>query len=678
MISKQKRDKISTQALLEIQFARTYKQSRIGWWQKNEDMYYGRKRFLNSDNTQSVNPQSTQPTSSANVELGKMQSYVNTILSKIDSPLTFKYVKGTLADLKRAKYLNALKEKDANTGDWNFKDLLGKKQVVIYGRSIYCYYAESVTGYRSHLRNIDVYDFLIDPDGGGYDLDDALYLGAYGVTKNKQQLRDGKKAGIYIGTEVDNLLEMQGNNTEITQETINQQNRYANLGTQGTRVLYNPNIYKFWEWFTTYEGERYYLLMTDGGIAIRVEKLKDLFKSDMWPFWTYAAFPDLTEFWTPSYCDYTREIFQAQSITINQMLDNADRINKPQRAIDVNAIESLADLAYRRNGIIRMKNGADINKAFKIVETPALTSPMSVYQALEGIANTNSGVTSGDKGVAEEDKVGIYEGNQANSADKFGLLNKSYTQGYKRFARLYKEGVDEHLTKKVSIKILGPDGIDKTIYINRRDVKPSVDYDVLIESSNAEAQADAIDKKNKLTFMSSYKGDQNVNQKTLFEMQANIAGLSADEIRMLLDQSDYGEAELLSECDRDIEDLLAGKVIEPNRRANTAYAQRFLDYMNDHAEDMTADEFMLFEDYFNRLKEVVIKNMVSTLQQQLAKEAALQGQQGDGTGAPAESIKAEETIQPGALGQTPGQLETNEPSAQTPAPTSGEIPVYAG
>lgn len=670
-INKVTRDKICNQALQEIAFARNYKQSRISSWQKNEDMYYGRKRFANQDNSQRL---SDQATSAANVELGKMQNYVNTLLSKIDSPMTFKYVKGTLADLKRAKYLNALKDKDANLGDWNYKDLLGKKQAVIYGRAIYCYYADSYKDYCSHLYNTDVYMFLIDPDGGGYDLEQANYLGAYGVKRNKDQLKAGKKSGLYISKEVDELLSGQGNNTEATQETINAQNRYQNLGTQSTRILYNPDIFVFWEWYTTYEGERYYLLMTEQGKAIRVEKLTDIFKSGYWPFWTYAAFPDLTEFWTPSYCDYVREIFMAQSISINQMLDNADRINKPQRAIDVNAIESLADLAYRRNGIIRMKNGADINKAFKILETPALTSPIQLYSTLEGIANTNSGVTAGDKGVANEDKVGIYEGNQANSADKFGLFNKSYSQGYKRFAFLYRNGVEEHLTRKVAIKILGPNGIDKTIYVNRRDVKPKVDYDILVEASNAEAQADVVDKKNKLTFLGANAQNKLINQKVLFEMQASIAGMSSDEIRQLLDTSEYGEAELLSECDRDIEDLLAGREIRPNLRANTAYGQRMLDYMLDHQEDMSEEEFGRFVAYFEEIKKVILKNMANTLQAQLAKEGLRTGETAPQEGAPGQDIKAEETITPEVMGQSPEQLENNEPPAQTPPP--GGLPKY--
>ena len=95
------------------------------------------------------------------------------MLSKIDNPLTFKFKKRTMADYKRVQLINALKEQDANYNDWNYKDLLGKVDAIIYGRAIYAYYADSVDGYNSNLENVSVYDFLIDPSAGGYDIDVA-------------------------------------------------------------------------------------------------------------------------------------------------------------------------------------------------------------------------------------------------------------------------------------------------------------------------------------------------------------------------------------------------------------------------------------------------------------------------------------------------------------------------
>lgn len=658
-ISKQKRDKIIDQALKEIQFARTYKQGIIWRWWKNEDLYYGKKDNLyNGTIPENRNlPENAESRANVNIASAKTMSFVESVLSKIDTPLTFKFEKTTLADLKRVQLLNALKEKDASDDDWNFKDLLGKVDAIIYGRAIFAYHAENYNGYCAKLENVSVYDFLIDPSAGGFDIDNANYLGRYNIRKNKHELKKGKKAGIYIGSEVDALIGGSGNDANQTsQEDVNKQNKYAYIGSPANRTIQDPDMYKFWEWYTTYEGERYYLLLQEtSGIAIRCEPLLDLFKMDKkiddarFPFWSYAFMPNLTEFWTPSKVDYVREIFMAQSVNINQMLDNAERINKPQRAVDVKAIENISDLVYRRNGVIRVKPGVNVNNAFKIVETPQINTPIQVYNTLESIQQIESGITAASKGVAEEDKVGIYEGNQANTADRYGVWNKSYSQGYKRFAKLWKNEVEEKLTLKTAVKMLGNDGLEKSVFITKRDIKTKEDVDVLVESTNAELQSDAVDKRNKITFLSGYKGDPTVNQKQIFEKGATIAGFNNQEIRQLLDLSEYGEAEILSEAERDIEYLLSKKVIEPNEQANTAYAKHVLRYMRDHKEDMDEDTWVLFEDYFQRIEPIIIRNMGTQFTEQLAKDE----QQGKTSGA---SQLAD--INPQVEGQTQESLQS--------------------
>lgn len=665
MINKQTRDKIVSQALTEIQFSRTYKQGIIWRWWKNENLYYGKKdnQFYYSDtgSLNQTNNNQADARSNVNVASAKTVSFVETLLSKIDNPLSFKFKKATMADFKRAKLLNALKEKDANDDDWNFKDLLGKTEAIIYGRAIYHYMADSINGYQAHLENISVYDFLIDPSGGGFDLDKANYMGNWNVRLSKSDLMKGKKEGIYINSEVTRLINGSGNDAnQMTQEDINKENKYAYIGSPANRTIQDPNMFKFWEWYTTYDGDRYYLLMTENGECIRCELLRDLFKVDKklgdanFPFWSFAFMPNLTEFWTPSKVDVVREIFLAQGVSINQMLDNAEAINKPQRAVDVSSIENIADLVYKRSGVIRVKAGVDINKAFKILEVNSINTPISVYNTLEQIQQLESGITAAAKGIAEEDKVGIYEGNQANVADRYGVWNKSYSQGYKRFAKLWRYGVEDHLTMKTAVKILGSKGLEETIFITKRDVKPSADWDIVIESTNAEEQADVIDKRNKIQFMASYRNDPSINQKSIFEKSATIVGFSNDDIREFLDASEFGDAELLSEAERDIEDLLNKKIVEPNERANTAYAKHILDYMRDHKEDMDEDQFVLFEDYINRIEPIVIRNMGTQLTNQLVQ----QGISPD-TLATKDEVS---NISPEVMGQTEGQLQNNAPT----------------
>lgn len=597
------RDKIVAQSLNEIVFARRYKQGKVKNWQKNEDLYYGRKVAVD--------------TSRANVDLSRMQEFVHTLLSKVDNPLIFKFVKRKDAQLKRVARLNALRQFDSQRDYWDIKDIAGKKQAIIYGRAIYSYFADSYNGYKPHLDNTDVYDFLIDPSAGGLDIEKGNYMGDFSLSLDKATLKAGVKDGIYIRDEVASFLEGQGDADAATQEQTNKNNRaYGQQTTTAQKEISQSGKFRFWRWCTTYEGVRYYLVLNENGACIRIQKLSELFESNLWPYWTWAAFVDLTEFWTPSYCDYVREIFMAQAVSVNQMLDNAEQINKPMKIIDVDAIENLAELKYRKDGYIKTKGG-DVGKAVQFVETQSIETPIAVFNLLETIQEKASGLTAASKGVAEEDKVGIYEGNQANTADRFGLLNKSYSFGYQRFAELYDCGVREHLSKKVAVDILGPDGIEVE-EISRRDIyRKNEEFGVLIEASNAELALSESEKRTKLQFLSINAPTGLINAKKAMEMQASIVGFTEEETRQLLDVSEFGDAEMMSEAERDLESLLDGKPTKPNRLANTAYKQRFVDYMQDHEEDIDAEQALRLFAYIESLDEIILMNTV-----RLAKEKA--------------------------------------------------------
>lgn len=601
-IKYEKRQEIINQALNEIRFARNYKQGKTQNWKINEDLYYGRK----------IQPK----TSRANVDLGQMASFVHTLLSKIDNPVTFKFTKRKKSQVQRVELLNSLKMADQNRDDWDMKDIVGKKQAIIYGRSIYCYYADSYEGYKPHLEPVDVYDFLIDPAVNGIDIETALYMGRYGVVLMRDQIERGVKDGIYLRTEANRLLEGSGNATEQPQEEMNKLNRTADQNVWITqKEISNPDKFKFWQWYTTYKGKRYRLVLSEkGATAIVVQPLEEVFASNLWPFWTWASFPDMTEFWTPSFCDYVREIFMAQAVSINQMLDNAEQINKPQRIIEVGAIENLAELKYRPEGYIKVKSSGDINKVLQVVQTPNIDTPLKVFAQLDSIHEKVGGVTAGAKGVADEEKVGIYEGNQANLADRFGFLNKSYSFGYKRFAKLYECGVKEHLIKRVAVDILGPDGVEVKM-INYRDLyKKNDDYGLLIESSNAETALSEVDKRTKLAFLQGQSGNPTQNMQKAYEIQAQIAGFDDDTIRELMDKDNYGTAKIMSEAERDIEALLENEKVKPNQSANTAYLQKFVDYIRDHEEDVNNEQFSRIIEYMSQLQPIIVRNMARQAQ----------------------------------------------------------------
>ena len=631
------RAKIISQALNEVAFARNYKQSKTGNWKLNEDLYYGRK-------AKSIE-------SRANVDLGQMASFVHTILSKVDNPLVFKFTKRKESQVDRVNKLNALRTSDADRDNWDIKDIAGKKQGVIYGRAIYSYYAESENGYVPHLDNIDVYDFLIDPSAGGLDIEKARYLGDYGVVLSRDDIKDGVKSGAFLKTESQRLLDGSGNNTESNQEKTNKLNRITATGIASTeKEMQDKDKFKFWRWGTTYGGKRYFLLLCeDGANAIEVVELKDKFKSDLWWYWSWASFIDLTEFWTPSYCDYVREIFMAQAVSINQMLDNGEQITKPQTVVNVTAIENLTELKYRRDGVIKVKGAFDINKAFQRVEVPSINTPIQVFTTLESIQEKASGVTAAAQGVSENkssSKVAIYQGNEAAVADRFGLLNKSYSFGYKRFALLYLNGIDEHLVKKQAIDILGPDGINVTM-VSRRDIFRKDDkFGIMVEASNAELALSAEEKASKIAFLQAQAIVQPPvqNPNKAYELGAAIAGFDAEAIRQLQDMSDFGTESLMSKAERDIERILDGENILPNQAATTAYMQRIVDYMTNNQESLKIEDFRRLAVYADSLKEVIARNMMRQANEMLFKQQMEQASQ------PLPPVEAPVPVQPSPMG----------------------------
>lgn len=380
VIDKAIRQKIVNQCLNEISYARDSKQYILPRWERNDRMYLGIKKDIESLNRNNIN-------------LNEAQSFVQTFLSKINNPYNFKFERGEEADLEPSQVVNAIKEKDAKAGNWNGKIRRARKEMIKYGRYIMEYHADSIDGYASHLSNVPCYQFLIDPSCGGDDIEKAYYLGRGNIIKSRKQLEKGARSGLYIGTEVRELLSGAGNASFESQEDT-AQNMWVTMANK--KMIQNPDQYKFWEWYTTYEDERYYVLITEnGGKAIRVEKLEDIFPSGKYPFFTASSDDDLTEFWNPSPLDGVIEPIIAKSISINQFLDNAEAINRPMKAFNVNAIEDPALLEYRTDGLIPVKAGFNVQQDIQFFQTVPLNPAMTVYDKLDEIVSTQSGVTNG-------------------------------------------------------------------------------------------------------------------------------------------------------------------------------------------------------------------------------------------------------------------------------------------
>ncbi len=560
--------KLVEQAMAEINFDVDYRRAKTsGEWKKNEELL--KAYNIADDETKSKIP------------LFQAIAFEEVLLSKIDNSLTFKMSPGGLEDKTRAEKLNALRERDAKVDRWDSKDRAGKRHMIRYGRSINLYTAVGYKGadYQPNMTQIRPRNFHIDPDAGGLDIEKAMHLGWWGVKKTKAQLLKGIEDGIYDKKDTMDLINAGSNYTDSNLDEMAERTAGNNPEEiSKNKKMANQNVFVFYQHFTHDENDdRYILLLTAGGACIRCEKWIECDPSNLYPVWTYASSPDDAEFWSIAPLSRVRRIFKGMEKSVNQAVDNSDLVNKPKLAVNIDFIRNLAQAKYGTGGFLEITGNIDADKAVKAIQTPVIDTPLRVFDKLQSIVDRESGVTAQAAGVSDENGVlGIYDGNQENLGDRLGLLNKEYSEGYYRFATLWKNGVRNNLTSEVAIKMLGINGmgIEKVTW---NDLKPTqYDYDILIESTAAETQISEAKTKQKLSVLTAAHEDQLYNQKVVREKELDLTGFNEDDKRALLDVKDGSEG-MLVHAYEDLEQLILGKEVKIRRNASIPYIQMLTD-----------------------------------------------------------------------------------------------------
>lgn len=561
---------------------------------------------------------------------------------------------------------------------------MGKRHGIRYGRVIHLYTAQGTDGYQPNLSLIRPRHFHIDPDVRMTDanaIEKALHLGWWGVKKTLWELRQGIKKGKYDKKATEELIAAGSNYADSTLDEMEERSAgNTPEDVASTKKSSNENVWLFYQHFThDYEtGDRYILLLTPGGHCIRCEKWEDVDKSGLYPIWTWATSPDDSEFWSISPLERVRRIFKAMEKSINQMLDNSDQVNKPKLAVNVDFIRNLAQAKYGTGGFLEVTGNMDADKAVKPILTPPIDTPLRVFDKLQMIVDRESGVTAQAAGVSDEDGVlGIYDGNQANLGDRLGLLNKEYSEGYYRFATLYKNGVRHNLTNKVAIQMLGINGIG-TEEILWSDIKPTqYDYDILIESTAAETQVSETKSKQKMEVLTGAKGDPYFNQKVVREKQLEMTGFNEDDKRALLDTKD-GSDGMLTTVYEHFEQLINGKEITPPRNATIEYAEAMNDLWGEKDEMITkmfgknkakgSQIHEAIQNYINAAFEVAQKNEAMKLLKEQANQGAMDtavpGAEGGKGG---EGIDPSKLVDPNNIG-APQDMALPEMGLGEPAP----------
>lgn len=596
---------IVRQCRQEYENGMAFKQGRVKDWQATEDLYFGKvKKTLKGR---------------FNVPVPVMPGFVDTLHSKIAEGPALRFKHTEEADFRIAKKVQALWDKWSTNEDDDLesKDLDNKKIAIFTGRAINKAYGESDPKFDFKLFVTDPYDFYVDARCGSV-LENARYLGEDNIFLSKSQLKAGAESGFYDAKNVMLLINGLVENTVKENETLyqNKANRLAALGLSSTMYnFFGEGVDRFIESGAIIDGKRYKCLWHYGtGLYLRCVPVKEDFESGLWWWTSWATHPDRFNFWSKAPADDIRPIAEVIKVLANQELDNRQKKNWGQRAYDPEMFPNGAELEYRPGGLVAVKAGGSkvtggIGSGIYTFETPELRGTIDLVNWMDNFTGQKSGITAATQGQSEDEKVGIYQGNMQQVADRLGLYSRPYKKAHKAIGRRFVWAVSEHLNKAEAVKILGESGVEWDT-LKGSEVNP--DMDIIVESGISEVRLSEMKEAKRIQALEAVSKNPNtaaiVNPKWLVEQQLLKGGYTDEEVRVALDTDNNGSREILAIASEKIQQIIEGKEPKIFRGATTGFQQKIVNFATDH----TDDDFPLFQKliaYSQAHDQVVMENM---------------------------------------------------------------------
>lgn len=544
-----------------------------------------------------------------------LAGFIDTLVAQVNRPPKIQFEDPTGANLKGARKVSAAWDRDQKRMRLKLKDRTGKKLAAIAGRAIFKFYAESDPEYNPCIDNIDHLDFHCEPNGGGH-LDNHYFMGQENIFRTKERLLDGVKSGWYDSAQVRAVIKgYDSPDFKRNDDTFNnKQSRYASLGLDMQANNYiGGTLYNLVEWITFYQGIKYHVIFEKyTNTWVRCVPLKEDFEDDRTPFISYASpLEDAFNFWNRGPADQIKPIAEAIRLNLNEVLNNNRKRNWDMKVVDGAAFTDIKKLDWKQDGIVAGKVGLTgrIQDAIYRFETPEIKGALDLNSYLNNMAGEKLGITAATQGDANEEKVGIYQGNQVQISKRMRLISDSYEEMYEDLGVRYDWGLWTHADEKEMVRLISADGVGWE-KITREDKDP--EYAVAVISSALEMAMTDDEKKIQLQALLSIENIPAqmtfVNVKAHIEEKYRLAGFTDEKIRKLMDTKADATDELLSEAKKAIELILEGKNPGINYSATTGYLKYISDWILDNAEDLTPEKKAALETYWEKHYPVAMKN----------------------------------------------------------------------
>jgi hypothetical protein len=480
------------------------------------------------------------------VNIPLMKETVKTILAGIDddSKIEFEELDN---DEQKQIFFNEYWNWTQDLVKLELKDVVDKKQVLLYGRS---FWKMNIVDGAFYCEVIDPQDILVDRYCDPSDIETAQHLIHQHIFRTLKEVANNP---LYDKEALDRLAQYYASEQGLIKSAENAQSElernqrmkdmgdiYADFPQVGeTWIELNEHYVKLWD-EEKKEFVLYLVTMADQEVLLQ-KPLKEILNIDFYPFVTWADDLERTDIWSDAWGDVVRTPNKILNAYFSQMVENRTMRNFGMNYYD-SSMPNFVPQSFEPQPWgwvpLPVPEGKKLDDVFKKVDIPNLSESLDEMQFIIDLVERATAATDIQKGEPNKDEITLGEVKllAANAQQRISSMSKFYRQARKEFGEKWQKLVMANASK------LKPVTLFKKSYKGRmfsQEVKPGdwkseSGYNVRVVNS-AEQEQKNLDSVQKLGAIKQLYPNNAPLARILEEKLLDIAGVSPEQKKEVLD-----------------------------------------------------------------------------------------------------------------------------------------------
>lgn len=480
------------------------------------------------------------------VNIPLMKETVKTILAGIDddSKIEFEELDN---DQQKQIFFNEYWNWTEDLTKLELKDIVDKKQVLLYGRS---FWKLNIADGAFYAEVLDPQDVLVDRYCDPADIETAQYIIHQHIFRT---LKDVANNPLYDKEALNRLAQFYASEQGLIKSSENAQSMlertqrmrdmgdiYAEFPQIGETVIeLNEHYVKLWD-----EDKKdfvLHLVTTADTEILLVKPFKEILNVDFYPIITWADDLERTDIWSDAWADVVRTPNKILNAYFSQMVENRTMRNFGMNYYDA-SMPNFVPQSFEPQPWgwvpIPVPEGKTIDQVFKKVDIPDLTDSLDQMQFIIDLVERATAATDIQKGEPSKDEVTLGEVKllAANAQQRISSMSKFYRQARREFGDKWQKLVMANADKLKPVKVFKKSYKGKMFsqVIKPTDWKSASGYNTRIVNS-AEQDQKNLDTVQKLGAIKQLFPNNLPLARILEEKLLDIANVSPEQKKEVLD-----------------------------------------------------------------------------------------------------------------------------------------------